>query len=64
MCGAAIVFGLSHARFQLKAKMSEQFPGLPPENPGSLWPKTSLACLKDDKRLSPEQLQQLRDICR
>ncbi|KAH8973662.1 hypothetical protein BDL97_01G060000 [Sphagnum fallax] len=43
------------------------YSGIPPsllqENPGSKWPKTSLACLRDNQRLSMEQLQRLHDIC-
>jgi hypothetical protein len=38
--------------------------GLPAEQPGSLWPKTSLACLHDRRRLSPDQLQALLEVCR
>lgn len=34
------------------------------ENPGSKWPKTSVACLRDDKVLTLEQLSKLRRICR
>ncbi|GMH39638.1 hypothetical protein BSKO_07536 [Bryopsis sp. KO-2023] len=49
---------------KLKSDVSSAFPGLPKENPGSLWPKTSLAALKDKCRLTPDQLQQLNNICR
>lgn len=38
--------------------------GLPRENPGSRWPKTSLGALKDGARLTPEQLQTLNAICK
>eukprot|EP00899_Mesostigma_viride_P003673 jgi/Mesvir1/13306/Mv08596-RA.1 len=48
---------------QLKAAIQEEFPALPRENPGSLWPKTSLAALRDGKRLSMEQLRALKAIC-
>ena len=39
-------------------------PALKAENPGSRWPKTTLAALRDRARLTPEQLQQLNGICR
>lgn len=38
--------------------------GLAPEQPGSMWPKTSLGCLHDRQRLSPEQLSTLIRVCR
>jgi hypothetical protein len=34
------------------------------ENPGSLWPKATLGCLRDDVRLTPTQLDVLLGICR
>eukprot|EP00898_Chlorokybus_atmophyticus_P007833 jgi/Chlat1/8050/Chrsp73S07531 len=37
--------------------------GLPPENPGSMWPKVSLAALKDGARLTPSDLLLLHEIC-
>ena len=36
---------------------------LPPEHPGSKWPKTTLAALKQERRLLPEQLAELHRIC-
>lgn len=48
---------------QLKQRISEMFPGLPPENPGSKWPKTSLGALKDGQRLTPDQLATLKQVC-
>ena len=33
------------------------------ENPGSRWPKTSLAALRDRARLTPKQLETLNAIC-
>eukprot|EP00928_Gymnodinium_smaydae_P042815 TRINITY_DN28802_c0_g1_i1.p1 TRINITY_DN28802_c0_g1~~TRINITY_DN28802_c0_g1_i1.p1 ORF type:complete len:264 (-),score=31.99 TRINITY_DN28802_c0_g1_i1:205-894(-) len=36
---------------------------LKPENPGSVWPKTSLAALRDGMRLEPQQLEVLKQIC-
>eukprot|EP01039_Chlorochromonas_danica_P007768 gene7768-8579_t len=36
---------------------------LPLENPGSKWPKISIAALKDGAILSREQFEKLREIC-
>ena len=36
---------------------------LPPENPGSRWAKTTLGCLRDDKRLTVEGLRRLARVC-
>ena len=36
---------------------------LPAENPGSRWPKSSLGCLVDGRRLTPAELEALRAIC-
>jgi hypothetical protein len=47
----------------LKQRIAAAHPALPPENPGSRWPKTSLGCLKDGCRLTPEQLQVLCRVC-
>eukprot|EP01018_Ginkgo_biloba_P016589 Gb_26386 [translate_table: standard] len=49
---------------KLKKRIHLELSGLMKENPGSMWPKTSLACLKDSKTLSMSQLVQLREICR
>lgn len=38
--------------------------GLVPEQPGSMWPKTSLGCLQDRQRLTPDQLAALLRVCR
>eukprot|EP00879_Flechtneria_rotunda_P011304 GHRR01011809.1.p1 GENE.GHRR01011809.1~~GHRR01011809.1.p1 ORF type:complete len:303 (+),score=102.57 GHRR01011809.1:136-1044(+) len=48
----------------LKEHISDFYPALPKESPGSKWPKTSLACLKEGNRLTPEQLQHLNELCR
>lgn len=42
----------------------DRYPGLVQEFPGSKWPKTSIACLYDNRRLSMEDLEKLRRICR
>ena len=47
----------------LKRQIEASHPGLDAENPGSRWPKTSLGALKDDKRLTPDQLKALNAIC-
>lgn len=49
---------------ELKKKLAHETLGIVKENPGSMWPKASLACLKDFKRLSMMQLMQLKQICR
>ena len=56
--------GFPPALAQLKQRLSDTYGSLPRENPGSRWPKTSLAALRDDQRLSPEQLQRLISICK
>jgi len=49
---------------ELKARTAQQFPTLPKESPGSLWPKTTLGALKDKRRLTPQQLQDLIAMCK
>ena len=56
--------GFPPAITQLKGVLERMHPTLPKENPGSRWPKTSLGALRDDKRLTPDQLQLLLKICR
>ncbi|KAG1677218.1 hypothetical protein FOA52_013416 [Chlamydomonas sp. UWO 241] len=56
--------GFSPALEGLKARMQDGETVLPRENPGSKWPKTSLGCLRDGARLTPQQLSVLSDICR
>ena len=49
---------------QLKRALGEAYGGqIPNENPGSRWPKTSLGCLKEGKRLTPDQLATLIKLC-
>ncbi|CAI5522246.1 unnamed protein product [Closterium sp. Naga37s-1] len=55
--------GIPPALCELKDRMGGALQSMVPENPGSRWPKTTLACLRDDQRLTPEQLSTLRDIC-
>mmetsp|Transcript_130084 Transcript_130084/g.324292 ORF Transcript_130084/g.324292 Transcript_130084/m.324292 type:complete len:239 (+) Transcript_130084:35-751(+) len=47
----------------LKSRLAERL-GVNPENPGSLWPKTSLAALHDGKKLSPEDVAALQEACK
>jgi hypothetical protein len=46
-----------------QADLPNYYGGLPPENPGSRWPKTSLGALRDGRRLTPEQFKVLMKIC-
>eukprot|EP00887_Chlorella_sp_A99_P004960 scaffold4.g4960.t1 len=55
--------GFPPALVDLKARLAVAHPGLPPERPGSLWPKTSLGALRDGAALSREQLAALLRIC-
>lgn len=56
--------GFPRALLDLKDALADTCKGLPPENPGSKWPKTTLGALRDGTRLTPEQLQQLNAICK
>eukprot|EP00850_Spirogloea_muscicola_P002714 SM000010S04352 [mRNA] locus=s10:1079419:1087306:+ [translate_table: standard] len=56
--------GIPPAFEELKLAIEGLSPAVVRENPGSKWPKTSLACLRDGARLSPYQLVALRHICR
>ncbi|KAJ3060942.1 T-complex protein 1 subunit beta [Podochytrium sp. JEL0797] len=48
----------------LKDRISTEFgTTIPPENPGSKWPKMSLGALNDGKHLSSENVDQLNAIC-
>ena len=47
----------------LKRHIASTWPALGPENPGSRWAKTTLGCLRDTKRLTPESLELLGKIC-
>jgi hypothetical protein len=48
----------------LKRRIAETFPALPPEKPGSKWPKTTLGCLKEGARLTKDQLRTLTQLCK
>ena len=55
--------GFPPALVRLKEELAAHHPALPHENPGSRWPKTSLAALKDGARLTPAQLDTLNALC-
>jgi len=56
--------GFPPALEALKAALSAQHAGaLPAENPGSRWPKSSLGCLVDGRRLTPDELSRLHAVC-
>jgi len=56
--------GFPPALADLKQEISKKHPYLPPENSGSLWPKTSLGCLKDGVTLTKEQFHTIKRICK
>jgi hypothetical protein len=52
---------------QLKAALTDAHGNdgaLPKESPGSRWPKSSIGCVRDGKRLTPEQLELLLRACK
>lgn len=55
--------GFPQPLLSIKEKLSLEH-SIPPEKPGSVWPKTSLGCLRDGKRLTPEQLRHVHRICK
>lgn len=60
---ALVYDGFPRSLLDLKARLEAEAPGLPPENPGSRWPKTTLAALHDGQHLSVADLHTLRDLC-
>lgn len=62
-CHLPLCSGFTTPLMGLKQRLTAAHPSLPPENPGSKWPKTSLGCLLDERRLTPEQLALLCRIC-
>ena len=56
--------GFSQSVLELKGSIDAAHPSLPPEASGSKWPKTSVACLREGRRLTPEQLAALLRACR
>lgn len=55
--------GFPHGLAQLKARIRERCTPLVAESPGSRWPKTSIAAVRPGKRLTPQQLGLLLDVC-
>lgn len=55
--------GFSPSLSGLKRNIARVLDNLPPEAPGSRWPKTGLGALADDRPLSPATLRQLREVC-
>jgi hypothetical protein len=51
----------------LKKRLAEELEKdgvlLQPENPGSLWPKTTLGCLREGQELTPAETKQMRELC-
>lgn len=56
--------GFSPALAGFKQEVNSKHSELPRENPGSKWPKTSFGAVKDNQRLTPENLSALMDLCR
>ncbi|KAL4428307.1 hypothetical protein ABPG75_002396 [Micractinium tetrahymenae] len=56
--------GFTQPLIETKERITAAHPSLPPENPGSKWPKTSLGCLRDGRRLAPDELARLIQICK
>ncbi len=55
--------GFSSQLLGIKRQIETVLPGLQPENSGSMWPKTTLGALRDDKILSWNDAVVLRGIC-
>ncbi|GBF97525.1 hypothetical protein Rsub_10448 [Raphidocelis subcapitata] len=56
--------GFPPALVTLKDDVSSFYSCLPRENPGSRWPKATLGALRDGRRLTPQELAALKDVCR
>eukprot|EP00882_Tetradesmus_deserticola_P029488 GHRQ01033033.1.p1 GENE.GHRQ01033033.1~~GHRQ01033033.1.p1 ORF type:complete len:259 (+),score=30.91 GHRQ01033033.1:84-779(+) len=56
--------GFPPALASLKQQISDFYQSLSKESPGSRWPKTSLAAVREGRRLTPAQLQRLNQLCR
>jgi hypothetical protein len=55
--------GFSPVLLHIKETLPTLLPSLKKENPGSLWPKTTLGALSHDKTLSLDELIILKAIC-
>jgi hypothetical protein len=56
--------GFTPALLDLKRRVATAHPALPRENPGSLWPKASLGCLRDGVTLTEQQFHTLNGLCK
>ena len=56
--------GFAPAIINLKSRLIDAHPALPPEASGSKWPKTSIGCLKDGVTLTREQFETLNALCK
>lgn len=56
--------GFSATLLRIKANIDKALPHLPPENPGSRWPKITLAALNDDRTLTADEVCALADVCK
>jgi hypothetical protein len=55
--------GFSRTLLAVKRALEDGIAGLRPENAGSLWPKTTLGCLREQITLSEAQVHSLRRLC-
>jgi hypothetical protein len=60
---ALIYQGFSPSLAALKRTIAAELQNLPPEAPGSRWPKTNLGALPDNRPLSLDELRRLRAVC-
>ena len=55
--------GFSATLLDIKKNIDEKIPGIGKENPGSLWPKTTIGTLQNGLKLSWSDVLALRSIC-
>lgn len=55
--------GFSSTLLRIKSNIDKALPHLPSENPGSRWPKITLAALQDGKALTADDIRVLADVC-
>eukprot|EP01025_Chloroclados_australasicus_P020948 TRINITY_DN2201_c1_g2_i2.p1 TRINITY_DN2201_c1_g2~~TRINITY_DN2201_c1_g2_i2.p1 ORF type:complete len:240 (+),score=14.30 TRINITY_DN2201_c1_g2_i2:141-860(+) len=56
--------GFPESLLKLKLQLLEKCENLPKENSGSKWPKTTLGAVKDNRRLTPKEMEKLKSICK
>jgi len=56
--------GFTPSLVDLKQRITALHSALPPEAPGSLWPKTTIGCLRDGVSILPDQFQALNELCK